>query len=183
MERLVSQLIMMARLEETEGLAKSVSLCLSSIIREETDRFLPTLAQKDISVRQEIPVTLQVTGQEEMLRQLVALLLDNAAQYTRDHGALILSAQAERQKVCVYFCNTVEQLPELKPDALMGRFVRGNTARTQKDGGSGIGLSAAKRIAEMHHGSLAVTYPDQHTFCVTVTLPMAAERRDNSQME
>jgi signal transduction histidine kinase len=71
--------------------------------------------------------------------------------------------------------NTVEKLPQQKPEELTERFVRGNTARTQKNGGAGIGLSAAKRIAEMHKGRIRITYPDEHSFCVTVELPSAAD--------
>ena len=66
--------------------------------------------------------------------------------------------------------NSVAQLPSEKPEKLTERFVRGDSARTQKSGGSGIGLAAARRIAEKHHGKLAVDYPDGHTFRVTVEL-------------
>ena len=62
------------------------------------------------------------------------------------------------------------QLPEVAPEKLTERFVRGDSARTQKSGGSGIGLAAAKRIAEKHHGRLAVSYPDDRTFRVTVEI-------------
>ena len=48
--------------------------------------------------------------------------------------------------------------------------MRGDSARTQKSGGSGIGLAAVRRIAEKHHGKLTIDYPDGHTFRVTVEL-------------
>ena len=88
-----------------------------------------------------------------------------------DHGRLIMSAGVDRTKVRFRIQNTVEQLPAQQPEELTERFVRGDTARNQKNGGSGIGLSAAKRITEMHRGRLEVSYPDSHVFCVTVELP------------
>ena len=66
--------------------------------------------------------------------------------------------------------NSVTSLPTEKPEKLTERFVRGDSARTQKSGGSGIGLAAARRIAEKHHGKLTVDYPDEHTFRVTVEI-------------
>ena len=68
------------------------------------------------------------------------------------------------------FVSCSAQLPEVAPEKLTERFVRGDSARTQKSGGSGIGLAAAKRIAEKHHGRLAVSYPDDRTFRVTVEI-------------
>ena len=171
MEQLVGQLMMMAKLDEMEGFEKPVPFFPDKVIEEETGSFLSSLQQKEIVIRQDIPDEIQVMGHEKAFRQMVRLLIDNAAQYTNRQGNIIITAKAEKQKVRLLFSNTVEKLPDLKPDALTERFVRGSTARTQKDGGFGIGLSAAKRIAEMHHGKLEISYPDQHTFLVTVELP------------
>ena len=173
MERLVQQLMMMARLDETGEQGKPSVLCPGSIIQEELTHFLPALQQKGITVRKEIPDSIRIMGYDGPFRQMIGLLLDNAAQYTDAGGALSVSAQAEKHKVRISFLNPVDHLPAQNPEALTGRFVRGDSARTQKDGGSGIGLSAVKRIAEMHRGRVDITYPDQHTFLITVELPAA----------
>ena len=101
---------------------------------------------------------------------MLNLLLDNAAQYTGDGGKITLSGQIKKKSLVLEISNTVEQLPECPPEELMERFVRGNTARTQKSGGAGIGLSAAKRIVEMHKGRISIEYRDEHVFCVSVEL-------------
>ena len=79
--------------------------------------------------------------------------------------------------------NTVEQLPECPPQELMERFVRGNTARTQKSGGAGIGLSAAKRIVEMHKGTMTIEYRGEHVFCVSASLPHCFQRNRTQEMK
>lgn len=101
---------------------------------------------------------------------MLSLLLDNAARYTDDAGEITLLGHAEKKKAVLQISNTVEKLPGQKPEELAERFVRGNTARTQKSGGAGIGLSAVKRIAEMHRGNIRITYPDGHTFCVAIEI-------------
>ena len=81
-----------------------------------------------------------------------------------------LSVAPEKKKVRIVLENSVTQLPSEKPEKLTERFVRGDSARTQKSGGSGIGWAAARRIAEKHHGRLMIDYPDEHTFRVTVEI-------------
>ena len=76
----------------------------------------------------------------------------------------------EKNKTRIVLENSVDQLPSEKPEKLTERFVRGDSARTQKNGGSGIGLAAVKRICEKHHGKLAIDYPDAHIFRVKVEL-------------
>ena len=57
----------------------------------------------------------------------------------------------------------------------MDRFTRGDTARARKNGGTGIGLSTARSIVELHKGSITVSYPDENTFRVTVHLPLCSK--------
>ena len=171
LEHLVGQLLMMARLEEGEIGEPNVHFDFAELLREQWQTHATSFEQKDAAADIQIPDSITLRGRKAYIRQLIDLLLDNAAQYMDDHGRLIMSTSVDRTKVRVRIQNTVEQLPAQQPEELTERFARGDTARNQKSGGSGIGLSAAKRIAEMHRGKLEVSYPDQHTFRVTVELP------------
>ena len=170
LERLIEQLLMMARLDETGENIKREPLDLSALLREEKQHFLPAAEQKKILWQDSLPEHLPIRGDEKSIRQMLNLLLDNAAQYTNDAGKIVLSGHAEKKSSAFQLSNSVEKLPEQKPEELTERFVRGNTARTQKSGGAGIGLSAVKRIVEMHRGQFKISYPDEHTFCVTVEI-------------
>ena len=81
-----------------------------------------------------------------------------------------LSVAPEKKKIRIQLENSVTQRPSEKPEKLTERFVRGDSARTQKNGGSGIGLAAVRRICEKHRGKLVIDYPDEHTFRVKVEL-------------
>lgn len=66
--------------------------------------------------------------------------------------------------------NTCAELPKEEPEKLFDRFYRGDSARTQKNGGYGIGLSAARAIAESNRGSIAAEYENQNTIVFTVKI-------------
>lgn len=66
--------------------------------------------------------------------------------------------------------NTCEKLPEVEPEKLFERFYRGDAARTQKSGGYGIGLSAARAIALAHGGTLGASYEKDDIICFTLRL-------------
>ena len=170
MERLIGELLMLSRLDETGAAGKQMPLNLTSILREEEQHYQPVTAQRGIAWQDALPDRLPIRGDEKSIRQMLNLLLDNAAQYTGDGGKITLSGQIKKKSLVLEISNTVEQLPECPPEELMERFVRGNTARTQKSGGAGIGLSAAKRIVEMHKGRISIEYRDEHVFCVSVEL-------------
>ena len=53
-------------------------------------------------------------------------------------------------------------MPDCPPEKLFDRFYRGDSARTQKGGGYGIGLSAARSIAEIHGGSIKANYGNEY---------------------
>ncbi|MBQ3705888.1 MAG: HAMP domain-containing histidine kinase [Clostridia bacterium] len=173
LEQLIEQLLMLSRLDETKTKIKYETLNLTDIIREEKQHFLQVTERRKIQWQDSLPDDLCVSGEEKAIRQMLNLLMDNAAQYTNDAGQIILSGYTDRKKTVFQLSNTVDSLPGQKPEELTERFVRGNTARTQKSGGSGIGLSAVERIIKILNGNIRITYPDEHTFCVTMEMPRA----------
>ncbi len=170
MEHLVQDLIMMARLDEGKNEEALEEIDLTALTEAIWQEYQPSLRQKQITGETELEKTVPVRGSESLVRRLVCLLMDNAVQYTPEAGTVRLSVKPERKRTRITLSNSVAQLPEVSPEKLTERFVRGDSARTQKSGGSGIGLAAAKRIAEKHHGRLAVSYPDDRTFRVTVEI-------------
>ena len=170
MEHLVQDLIMMARLDEGKNEEIFGDVELSPLAEELWEEYQPSMKQKQIRGTAELEETTPVRGAESLIRRMFCLLMDNAVQYTPEGGEIRMSVMPGKKKTRIVLANSVLTLPAEKPEKLTERFVRGDSARTQKSGGSGIGLAAAKRIAEKHHGKLIIDYPDEHTFRVTVEL-------------
>ncbi len=91
---------------------------------------------------------------ETQIEQLLSILLDNAVKYVDNGGKLRITLSESERHVRLEFFNTCAELPDADPDKLFDRFYRGDKARTQKNGGYGIGLSVARSIVEANKGTI-----------------------------
>ncbi|HEY3562366.1 MAG TPA: HAMP domain-containing sensor histidine kinase, partial [Kribbella sp.] len=111
-----------------------------------------------------------VTGDEQRLHQVVANLLTNARRHTPP-GTTVTVAGTRRDDFAVLTVH--DDGPGIPADLLPNvfqRFTRADTARTRSTGGTGLGLSLARSIAQAHAGTLTLaSEPGSTTF--TLTLP------------
>ena len=106
--------------------------------------------------------------------QVVELLLDNATRYASEGSVIELSLRAASRgqgkgAAELVVSNAVDELPEGDLDRLLDRFYRADVSRSSKTGGSGVGLSVVRAIAEAHGGSATVSGHD-HQITFTVRL-------------
>ena len=79
----------------------------------------------------------------------------------------------ETQYSMRYFTLTLDTDGTL--DRLFDRFYRADAARTQKNGGYGIGLSMARMLASSNHGTITAEYQGTNEIAFTVRFPEKAE--------
>ncbi|PJF36258.1 MAG: hypothetical protein CUN49_06310 [Candidatus Thermofonsia Clade 1 bacterium] len=92
------------------------------------------------------------------LRQILGNLLDNALRHTKPGDCIRLQAQpAPDGGVLIRVADSGEGIPPEALPRIFDRFYRADRARKHGDSGSGLGLSIAKRLVEMHGGSITVS--------------------------
>ncbi len=175
LQRLVTDLQELSRIEAGAVPLNIRPLSVSVLIASTVDRLAPQFQDKGVTISTEVPGGLpDVTGDEDRLGQVLVNIVGNALQFTPAGGQVTLSAWRERERVAIAVRDTgvgisAEHLPHL-----FDRFYRADEARSRVGGGSGIGLTIAKRLIESHGGTI-VAYSDGpgrgSTF--TVWLPVA----------
>jgi signal transduction histidine kinase len=116
----------------------------------------------------------QVLGDEDRLKQLVLILLDNALKYTPVRGQVTLGLHQRDQQVEITVRDTgvgiaTEDLPHV-----FDRFYRADPARSRDPGGTGLGLPIARWIARQHAGEVILSStPGQGTMVVVQLPPLA----------
>ena len=134
-------------------------------------------AYGDIALMQEKTLALDecgdatVRGDRDKLRQLLAILLDNALKYTGEGDAVRLSVASQGSEAVVTVKDTGIGIDEGDLERVFDRFYRADTARSRETGGSGLGLPIAKGIAEAHGGTIRLENVEPRGIAAVVRLP------------
>jgi signal transduction histidine kinase len=115
--------------------------------------------------------TTQVIGDEDRLKQLVLILLDNALKYTPTNGQVTLGLQREASGSKITIRDTgVGIKPEDLPH-VFERFYRADPARGRDPGGTGLGLPIARWIVEQHGGKITLESQTGQGTLASIYLP------------
>jgi len=122
-----------------------------------------------LDVPQELPAPCLDEGR---MRQVIGNLIDNAIRHTQPGGKITLQAKPEKTGALIRVIDDGEGIKADDLPHIFDRFYRADRSRQhEKHTGSGLGLSIAQRLVELHGGSISVeSEPGQGT-CFSVWLP------------
>jgi PAS domain S-box-containing protein len=176
--RLVDDLLELSRISRGTFALRKERVDVAAIVRNAVETIAPLLE----SARHTLTVTLPeeplwLEGDPVRLAQILANLLDNAAKYTPDGGVIAVEARAEGAMAAIAVRdNGAGIMPEALP-RMFEMFSRGERASVRGQGGLGIGLALARRLAQMHGGSLdARSEGPGEGSEFTVRIPIAAQQ-------
>jgi signal transduction histidine kinase len=112
------------------------------------------------------------------LGQVIDNLLRNALRHTPPGGTVVVSAERAGDEVLVRITDSGDGIPAEQLPHVFERFYRGDTARDRDHGGSGIGLTISRAIADAHGGSLTASSAGPgHGSAFTLRLPLHTRQR------
>jgi signal transduction histidine kinase len=166
MNCLVERLLILSRLEESRLITKKV-FSLSDVIEEMTLTYESVAYDKRIKYHFDIGERVMLNGDEDEIRQLAVILLDNAIKNTLELGSIHVSLQRKREQIIMEVKNTGEGiLPEALPH-IFERFYSTDTSRNNNS--FGLGLAIAKAIVERHNGVITVaSEPEKETLFTVI---------------
>ncbi|MBN9392862.1 MAG: HAMP domain-containing protein [Chloroflexi bacterium] len=155
MTRLVSDLLALARADAGLSLAHR-TVDLDVLVFEEFKVAQKLAKGQKLVLEPFEPVC--VEGDEDRLRQLLLILLDNALKYTPGEGWIMLGLRTQKDKnkdmAEITVKDTGVGIAEKDLPHLFERFYRADPSRGRNKGGAGLGLSIAKWIVEQHEGQI-----------------------------
>ena len=177
MSRLVHDLLALSRADQHPPLERQpVDLShLAAEVAAEASQLSPHLA---IHVANGAPVW--TTGDREHLARALRNVLDNARQHTPPGGSVSVSCAAENGSVLVSVADTGSGIPAHHLPHVFERFYRADPSRSRRTGGSGLGLSIVRSIAEWHDGAVSIHSAEDRGTTVTLRLPAAGNPSPDS---
>lgn len=158
--KLTGDLVALSRLDEEMPFPEKSDVSLSDAAWESAEPFAVLAKAEGKRFSQHIEERLILHGDKNALQQLISILLDNAVKYSDQGGEIRFYLGRKRGKIRMEVFNTCI-LPDCTHlDRLFERFYRMDESRSAGTGGTGVGLSMARAIAEAHGGRIGVCSED-----------------------
>ncbi|GAA3400743.1 HAMP domain-containing sensor histidine kinase [Paenibacillus hodogayensis] len=156
LERLVSDLFSYGQLSSLEQLLRPKPLDIGSLFEDITVDYVPQAREKGIELTYEAPAESRVLqGDAHLLRRAIGNLIENALRCTPTNGTISVRLHLENMRACFTVEDSGPGIPEQHLPHLFDAFYRGDDSRNPDNGGTGLGLTIARRIIRAHNGNLA----------------------------
>lgn len=173
LDRLVSDLFSYTRMESLEQTMQSEQVELNGLLKDIMNEYIPAAREKEIDLRFEgLQTEVVLHADPHLLRRAIGNLLDNALLYTPRKGEVSLICHAEKNKVLFSIKDTGPGISGKDRDHIFEPFYRGDESRNPEYGGTGLGLTIARRILRAHGGELTATNNETAGSVFTGWLPL-----------
>ena len=173
---LVRDVLTISRLEQGAWEVRPEATDLVTLGRNLMDEFTPMAALQQVKMELEVPTTLPVISDPELLRQLIGNLISNAIRYNRPGGTVWLRLGiADSQSVTVMVQDTGIGIPAEHQERIFERFYRVDAHRSRQSGGTGLGLAIIKQLLDVLDGTVKLRSDNSGT-SFTITIPQRDPR-------
>jgi signal transduction histidine kinase len=147
---------------------------ITRLIKRAVTSWQPQVAVKEISLSIDLPDNLPLVNiDRQRVNQVLHNLLENAVAHTRKGGTITVAAAKQGDWVEISVSDTGEGIPAEDLPNIFERFYRVDRSRARATGGSGLGLTIARRLVEAHGGQITVQSELGKGSRFSFTLPIA----------
>jgi len=172
MNKLVSQLLLLARHSYTLAPETIRNLELKSLVKELIASDPIQAAAQNISLSVTLPNhSIWVKAEPDLLRQAISNLLSNACKYTPAGGWVNVTLSQGARSAWIAIADNGIGIPAADLPYIFERFYRVDKQRARATGGLGLGLAIAQQIVQVHGGDIYVSSEVGQGTCVQVELP------------
>ncbi|MEK6793827.1 MAG: two-component system sensor histidine kinase CreC [Spirochaetota bacterium] len=168
---ITDRLLTLASLENRRSLDAVKPVDLSSMLHEIAKSHEPTAIVRGITIDTHVPSMLAVDGDEFLLRQAVANIVQNALDFTPSGGRIVIEAAGVSRDISIVISDTGTGIPSYAVEKIFDKFYslpRPGTGRKS----TGLGLPFVREVAQLHGGRVTAANRASGGTVVTFTLPL-----------
>lgn len=158
LDKLIKNLVELARTEETIKEEAVTSFSISEIAQASVDAFQPMAESNEKVLTADIAADVYLCGIQDNIFRLFTILLDNAVKYCDPKGEIHFSLSQRGRNITISVSNPCAGLDASLLPRYFDRFYRADSSRARSTGGYGIGLSTARAIVSRHRGRISNHY-------------------------
>lgn len=168
---LTSQLLDFRQTEMEQFGLNFVNININQLLNDQLDAFRDLAAENKITLKASLPETDVIAFVDrEALNKICSNLISNAIKYAENKVFVQLMLPSNQQNsFSIAFCNDGREIPDKYKEKIFEPFFR---LRANEKPGTGIGLSLAKSLAELHNGTLQLTSSEADNIVFMLTLPL-----------
>jgi CheY-like chemotaxis protein/two-component sensor histidine kinase len=172
--RLINDVLDLSRIEAGRMNVEKKAMSVRSLVTLVMDTLRPLAEDKRLALREQTAPDVPefITGDENKLRQILINLVGNGIKFT-DRGEVRLSVtyQADPATITFTIADTGIGIPADALEKIFEEFHQADGSSTRKYGGSGLGLTISKRMAELIGGTLTVRSQQDEGSTFTLAVP------------
>ena len=169
MNKLVKNLVYVAKMEEGNEAYESATVDLSEICQNVIDNFISVADNGRKVLLSNVENDVSVEGSAELLSTMFSMLIENSIKYSTSEE-IEISLTKEGKRTCFIIKNGVEDFEKGDHSFLFERFYRHTEANKKNVSGSGIGLSVVKDIVDVHKGKAFAYSEDGKSLTIKIII-------------
>lgn len=175
MVRLIDDLLDVSRISSGKVTLKCTPVELSSVIDAAIETIRPLISAAGHRFTVTMPCTkVWLNADPTRISQIISNLLNNAAKYTPQGGKIDLKADVEEDIARIRIADNGIGIEQAMLPGIFDLFTQVDGSIERSQGGLGVGLALARRLAEMHGGRIDVESAGKNAGAAfTFTLPVA----------
>jgi signal transduction histidine kinase len=160
MTRLVDDLLDVTRIVQGKLVLRKESLELGRVITQAVQMNAPLRAARGHRLAIALPPeAIWIEADQARVVQVIVNLLNNAAKYTPNGGALAISAACEGNQAVIRITDNGIGIPKENLARIFDLYTQLDYGTTRSQGGLGIGLTLVRHLVELHGGTIAADSP------------------------
>lgn len=168
---LVEQLLDLSRLESGAVPLDRSSFAAAGLLDGVVEEWRTRAEIRDVRIESASePAALELDGDPERLRQVLANLVANAVRHSPRGGKVTVRASRQDGHARLEVIDEGPGIPPGEAERVFERFYRSDQARSSDQGGSGLGLAIARWIVELHGGTIRAEDAEPHGCRIVVEL-------------
>jgi len=169
---MMDKLLALARLEHRSGLEETVPVNLSELVEKVVADHAIRMRERNLTCRRRIPPDARTMGEPFLLRQALANLLDNAMDFSPDHGVIDVSLGSVSGQHVLSVQDQGPGIPDYALPRVFERFYSLARPGTQRKS-TGLGLPFVREVALLHGGAVTLENAPQGGALAKLILPPA----------